>query len=322
MAGLITGWVFDGNGGGTEIHAAGDIPDSDRSDIVWLHLFIDGEDSRELAEMAAPTMPVGVLDALFAPDTRPRCETFQQGVLLNLRGVNLNAGAELEDLISVRAWIAGTRIVSVRRHRLMSADDIRRRLSDADEVGPRTPGDFALQLADGLCSRLEALIEDLNDRIDAMEEATSPDGEQRSHLLEMRRVVATLRRFIAPQQSALSRLAIVDVPWLSERERTALRHLVDDVTRYLEDLEAIRERAGILADAAAHRAAENANRTMYLLTVVATLFLPLGFLTGLLGINVGGIPGTENPLAFWIVATTLAGLGGLEWLVLRRLKVI
>jgi zinc transporter len=59
---------------------------------------------------------------------------------------------------------------------------------------------------------------------------------------------------------------------------------------------------------------------MYILSVIAAVFLPLGFLTGLLGINVAGLPGAETPWAFAAVCAILAVLAGLELWLLRRLK--
>jgi zinc transporter len=62
------------------------------------------------------------------------------------------------------------------------------------------------------------------------------------------------------------------------------------------------------------------NRTMYHLTVVASIMLPLGFLTGLLGINVGGIPGAESPWGFAAVCGILAGIVGAQVILFRRLR--
>ena len=65
--------------------------------------------------------------------------------------------------------------------------------------------------------------------------------------------------------------------------------------------------------------AEAMNRQMLLLSIVTAVFLPLGLITGLLGINVGGIPGTASPYAFWIVCTILLALGALLLALFRRL---
>ena len=83
------------------------------------------------------------------------------------------------------------------------------------------------------------------------------------------------------------------------------------LTRYLEELDSVRERAQIIKEEYTNMLSDRMNRNTYALSLIAGIFLPLGFLTGLLGINVGGLPGVDNPMAFWIVVglCILSGLG-------------
>jgi zinc transporter len=90
------------------------------------------------------------------------------------------------------------------------------------------------------------------------------------------------------------------------------------VARIVEELDAAREQALVTRDELSSRLSEQMNRTMYLLSLVATVFLPLGLLTGLLGINVGGIPGTESSWAFTVVCLLLGIIGLVEVIILRR----
>ena len=75
------------------------------------------------------------------------------------------------------------------------------------------------------------------------------------------------------------------------------------MTRFIEDLDSARDRAAVTQEELQTRLSDQMNKTMYLLTVVATLLLPASLLTGLLGINVGGVPGVESNWAFAVVAT-------------------
>ena len=102
--------------------------------------------------------------------------------------------------------------------------------------------------------------------------------------------------------------------------KARLRESADRVTRYVEDLDSARERAAVIRDELEGRLAEQMNKTMYVLSIVAAIFLPLGLLTGLLGINVGGIPGAENPLAFWEVCLLLVFVGVLQALLFWKMK--
>jgi zinc transporter len=144
--------------------------------------------------------------------------------------------------------------------------------------------------------------------------------EVRYTLVDLRRVAISLRRYVAPQRDALNRLSQLDEAWLDERVRGRLRETVDHVTRITEQLDEVRERSAVVQDELMNRLSQRMERTMYVLTVVATIMLPLGFLTGLLGINVAGIPGTETSWAFWAVCGILAAVAVVEVWVLRRLK--
>ena len=129
-----------------------------------------------------------------------------------------------------------------------------------------------------------------------------------------------LRRYLAPQRDALVRLHLEQVKGFKQAQRSVFRELAERVTRFVEDLDAVRERALVTQEEIAARLAEQMNARMYVLSLVAGVFLPLGLLTGLLGINVGGMPGERSPLAFWIVCLILVATGaGLVW-GLRRLR--
>ena len=131
-----------------------------------------------------------------------------------------------------------------------------------------------------------------------------------------------LRRFMFPQRDALSTLEIEEVVWLTQRDRSRLREATERVTRLGEDLDAIRDRAQVVRDQVVDIRAEAMNRQMLVLSVVAAIFLPLGLLTGLLGINVGGVPGEGVPWAFWAVCALLVAIcGGQIWL-FRKLKIL
>ena len=192
-------------------------------------------------------------------------------------------------------------------------------------TGPVSPGDFAAKLALRLADRAEPVVATLNETVDGLEEAVLGDATPnglRGQLADVRRTAILLRRYMFPQRDALSTLAIEDLDWLSERDRSKLREATDRITRLAEELDAIRERAAVVQDQLVERRAEAMNRSMLILAVVAAVFLPLGLLTGLLGINVGGMPGAETKWAFWAVCGLLLLTTAFNLWLYRRLKLI
>jgi len=90
------------------------------------------------------------------------------------------------------------------------------------------------------------------------------------------------------------------------------------VTRYLQRLDECRTRVQALGDQIEAQRWEIMTRSSLNLTIVATVFLPLTFITGLLGMNVAGIPDQHNPYGFWVVTGLSVIISMLAWLLLRR----
>jgi zinc transporter len=292
---------------------------------IWVHLDAGHEDTEAWLREASG-LDSFIVDGLLAEETRPRCDWYEDGTLLILRGVNLNPGAEPEDMVSIRIWIDEQRIISTRLQQLMAVEDLRKELTVGK--GPRSTGQLVARLVANLTERMGPVIEDLSGQIDGLEdqlirasgEGQSSLRDMRGQLIELRSIAIHLRRYIAPQRDALNRLSQLDEDWLDKRSRGQIRETVDRVTRITEELDEVRERSAVVQDELLSRISQRMERTMYILTVVATIMLPLGFITGLLGINVDGIPGEETPWAFWAVCVSLVALVVLEVVCFRRLK--
>lgn len=316
---LIYAYRLDGRGGGEPLdwHGLHVTEPDDRP--LWVHLHRGAPESRDWLTATSGIDPL-IVEALLAEETRPRCTALGNGVILNLRGVNLNPESDPDDMVSIRLWMDGNRIVSTRARRLMAVEDLHKALARGN--GPKGIGSFIVTLAGRLVERMEPIIQGIDDQIDDLEEQVlSAHGADLHHRLgQARRQAVGLRRYIAPQREALAQMCVADVPWLDNRNRNHLREIADRVTRYVEDLDAARERGALVQDELSNRLATQMNRTMYILSIVAGVFLPLGLITGLLGINVGGIPGADTPWAFAAVCAVLIALGAGQVWVFRRLK--
>jgi len=258
--------------------------------------------------------------ALLTEETRPRTTPVDNGLLIALRGVNLNPNSDPEDMISIRMWVDSHRIISTRRRRILSIQDMTKQLRDGD--GPCNTAEVLTGLCDLLVWRMSSIVAQVEERVDELEEEvlTAEGHRLRSDLADTRRQTIMLRRYLGPQRDALARLVIEKVGWLNEDHRMKLREVSDRLIRHLEDLEAVRERAAVTQEELAGKLAEQLNNRMYVLSVVAALFLPLGFLTGLLGINIGGIPGADEPYAFMTFIAILVVITAAQYWVFRKMK--
>ncbi|MCK7547891.1 zinc transporter ZntB [Marinobacter koreensis] len=318
-SGLIFAFTLDGNGGGSKLDLDAVRQWRPDSGPIWVHLDYTGSDARDWLQNHSGIDPV-IVEALTAAETRPRSLVHRDGMLVILRGVNLNPDSDPEDMVSIRFWIDSDRIVTLRHRRVMAVDDLRQAVEDGD--GPTGPGDFLSQLADRLVQRMGGVISDLDDTADELEDEVISEQtyDLRQKIANVRRMAISMRRYLAPQRDVMARLHTEKAEWLHEDDRMRLREIADRTTRYVEDLDAIRDRASVTQEEVNGRLAERMNRTMYILSIVAGIFLPLGLLTGLLGINVGGIPGTDNSWAFTIFCGLLVVIAVAQVWVFKRKK--
>ncbi len=268
---------------------------------VWLHFDVSQQDAEDRIKEAAPNLDDTIIHALCAEDTRPRIEDYDKEYLIILRGANLNPDAEAEDMVSLRIWTDGNHVISAQRRRVFAVQKLIDKLEAQDK--PVKASEIIVSLTVNIIENLDAPIDHLMEEVDELEYtlAEVANLKQRHMLIELRQRVLALRRYLLPLRLAVTTLKDIAAGWLGTRAIRRLREAHDSLTRHLEDLDAARERLQFQQEELMAEISDRLNRNMYTLSIVAAIFLPLGFLTGLFGINVGGMPGTELPFAFWIV---------------------
>jgi zinc transporter len=300
--GLICAYRLDGTGGGTPLDWSDLEGPPAPGALTWIHLdLLDPGTAAFVRERSG--LEESAADILLAEHTRPRVVFFGDALAIILRGINFNPGSEPDDMVSIRIWASKDCLISCRRLRLGAVDDVRR--SIAKGRGPSTSSRLLAMIADRLVERMDDVIEGLEDQADMLEEQLDRGQPKQLNaaLADLRRSFIGIRRYLIPQRDALMRLAAAKVAWMQEDDRSWLREVADQTTRLLESLEAAREQSAVTQDELLQRLSERTERRMYLLSVITAIFLPLGLFTGLLGVNVGGIPGTENPWAFALLCT-------------------
>ncbi|MFC1600838.1 zinc transporter ZntB [Candidatus Sumerlaeota bacterium] len=317
--GLSFAYLLDGKGGGRplgwdEIHRW-----KPEDGLLWVHLERDKPGSQKWLR-GLPGMSKLTCQALLAEETRPRSAVTVDGVLAILRGVNLHPGSDPDDMVSIRTLVANERIITLSKREVIAIRHIRETVEASG--GPCSSAEFLAQLCVRLIDRMGPVLEELNDEVDAMEEQIleAASHELRYRLSNLRRTTINLRRYLAPQREVMAHLQAEPVAWIDEIHRAQLREAADTLMRYVEDLDSARERAAVTHEELVGRISDQMSKTMYVLSLIAGIFLPLGLLTGLLGINVGGIPGTESKHAFLIVCGLLITIAVVQAWVFRKMK--
>ena len=295
-------WVPSAQGGTLWLHLDRTVPNV----VAWL-----GNDLG-LSE--------ATVEALTSNENRPRA--FREGhtLVTILRGINFNPDAQPEDMVAMQLWSDGTRVVTLRRQRLQTPFDVLETMERGR--GPKTAGDLFTELVEQTVAKMNRSIVDMNDRIDELEAADDdyPVDEILDTISDIRRNCLALKRYMSPQHEALLQIGRDPPAWLSDTNRRDIRETIDRLSRYIEDLDVSKESALVIQDDINNRATAQSNKTIYMLSIIAAIFLPLSFFTGLLGINVGGIPGTNSSDGFWITVGILVGVLAFQLFIFRKLR--
>lgn len=294
--------------------------EADPMQVVWGHFSLENPETAQYLKEKSGIDPI-VVDAMISDETRPRyMQVNDHGALLILRAINQNVGSEFEDMVSVRIYVDAKRIITVTRKSLVSASEIFSLLKNGN--GPKTTSEMICQLLKGILSHVEPVIAGIDETTEAWEEEF-PKGEGDnlfSMLSDAKKQMLILRRHIAPERDVLVQLIHAKLPFFTKTDLRLLGEAHERIKLYVEDLDVIKDRLSTITDELRGRMASHTNRAMYMFSLVAVIFLPLTFLTGLFGINVGGIPGSESSTAFAIFSGIMMAIAfGLVWF-FRKIK--
>ena len=320
--GLLHAFILDGKGSATALTFTqlADLQLAEQESL-WLHLERSNQHTEQWLREGSGLSDFAC-DLLLEENTRPRLVRLEnQELLLFLRAINLNPHAEPEDMISLRLFANAQHIYSVRQRPIKATDEIIRAFEKG--FGPKNTSELLLFFAQNLTDRIEDTVSQLADTVD-QEEASTDNDERYTPavlpLLQTRRRAANLRRFLAPQRDVFAMLTQKQEPWFMPEDAMYWNELNNRLMLHLEELELTRERIGLVLETEQRRRDERISHTMYMLTIIAGFFLPMTFVTGLLGINVGGIPGAEHVYGFLIACLLLGFLAVGQWLFFRWLR--
>ncbi|RZV12800.1 zinc transporter ZntB [Aliarcobacter butzleri] len=312
------GFLLDKKGSATELKYE-ELNSVDTTDkILWVHFDYSTQEAKDWIRNQCNNSIVA--DALLADETRPRTTLLGDSLLLALRGVNLDPHSRPENMISIRLFISSNMIISTSRRTLLSVTEIIEELRKG--TGVKSTSEFLVELTHRMIDRMDDVIDQLQDRTDYLEEniIDMKNQEFRTEILNVRRETIILKRYLAPQKEALIKLSNEKISWIDEYKKVEIRETNDQLIRHIEELDTIRDKVILIQEELANSLSEEMNKKMYMLSIISAIFLPLTFLTGLLGINVGGIPGASNDKAFYIFTIILLLVIFSQYIIFKKKK--
>lgn len=273
-------------------------PDSE--EFVWLHFNLSNTASEKwMAEHAAVTEEFS--EALHDGSRSTRIELASDTLIAVVNDVLHNFSLDSADIATLWLNVTQRVVISTRRTPLKSIERLRQAVAAGDTI--RSSVELLIHLFRDQADVLVNIVRDAVARVDKVEDNLLAGRlmQRRADLGALRRVLVRLQRLLAPEPAALFRLLQRPPEWMAELDMQELRQATEEFSVVLSDMSSLQERIKLLQEEIAAQVNEENNRSLYVLTIVTVLALPINIIAGLLGMNVGGVPLAQHEYGFWIV---------------------
>jgi zinc transporter len=266
----------------------------------WLHFNL--ADTRTTQWLnACSSMPEDARELLLDSDIHIRSENFDHSLALIIGDLFHDFKDDPEELGVLRLYLDNQRLITGRGHPLKSVDRLRRELFEGMVFANSL--DLFARLIYVIGDSMHTVIKNLNDLVDDAEDQILAGHlhNQGSELGRIRRLLARLRRHLSANRQALHH-ALPHIARWSHHDISELRQAMEHLESTIQDLELVQERTRLLQEEIAGRMSEATNRNLYILSIVTVTLLPINLITGIFGMNTGGLPwGQDDPSGFWWV---------------------
>jgi zinc transporter len=317
---IVFAYSFDLDGKATKLNSKRVAQELENEGLSWVHLDANSANTAQWLQQKVGYLDHLIIDALIAEETRPRVMEFESGLLIILRGINLNKNSEPEDMISIRIWVDADRIITLQRRELQSLFDVQKQIEGGKTI--KNSAEFVYSLIYQTLFSTSPFLYGLGEKVDDLEEKimNTHDAMFREEILQIRTSLTTFKRYLVPQREAIAKLKICDQKWINSWAKRHFQENLDQITMMIEEVDETRDRAQILHDEIFHGLSEKLNRSMYILSLVSSVFIPLTFFTSIFSVNIGGLPGLDKESAFWLMMVSMFFMAAAQVLLFKRKK--
>jgi zinc transporter len=323
-SGLICGYIFKS---GTNAHAIDSVAalewmkarhERDDLEFVWLHFSLSNASAEKwMGEHLF--LPEHFFETLHEGTGSTRVEQEEDSLIAVINDVMYDFSFDASQIASVWMCVQHNCVISARMQPLRSVDRLRVAVKAGEDFA--SPVSLLVHLLRDQADVLQKIERDSASKVDQIEDNLLKGrvNTTRGTLGSLRRLFVRLRRLLAPEPATLFRLLNRPPAWFMKDDARELREATEESSAVLNDLAVLQERTKLLQEEIAAHTTEQTNRSLFLLTIVTVLALPINIIAGLFGMNVGGIPLAQEPHGFWVVVAIIAIFTGVAgWVAFKK----
>ncbi len=273
--------------------SVGDIPQylSDTT-ITWVdvHGLKDEPTLRQLAKFFG-VHPLALEDVVHTPQ-RPKTEIYEQNQFIITRMTYMQRAHDA-DVEQLSIFIGKNVVLTFQNHTTGSLEAVRVRIRSGKGSIRKTGADYvAYAILDSVIDKYYPVLEDFGEELESIEHATiaRPTPKTLQRIYHIKREMLDIRRSVWPQRDMLSSLIRDDSPFISDTVRVYLRDCYDHIIQLMDVVDTYREISGNLMDIYLSTISNKTNEVMKVLTVMASIFIPLTYIVGIYGMNFEFMP--------------------------------
>jgi magnesium transporter len=317
---MITAFIHD-SGGCRESQSPADIVLPQNGETIWVDLEAPTPDEAEVLTRVFSLHPLAIEDCWHEPQ-HPKIDDYGDYLFLVVHGVRYDSERGQFETHELNVFLGANYLVTFHSFHSRSVEAVKGNVRRNPHVMGRSM-DFVLhQIVDRLIDNYFPKLEIIEDKIDEVEGAVlgNPKPEHVTRIFDLRRSVSHLKRIATQEREVLGQISRGDFPQVHEKAQVYFKDIYDHLFRIVEAADNHRETLSVLVQVYVSMVSNQLNHTMRILTVIATMMLPLTVITGIYGMNFDFMPELRWRFGYPLVLIAMAVVSATMLLAFRRRK--
>ena len=277
---------------------------------LWVDLHAATPEEAEVLNRPFNFHPLAVEDCWHEPQSS-RVDDYGEYLFLVVHGVRHDAKSDEFRTHELNIFIGTSFLVTFHSHHSRSIDSVKENVRRHGAMMARGMDFLLHQIVDRVIDSYFPKLEIIEGQIDELETALVQDvhPELLSRMFELRRTVAHVKRVASQEREVLVQISRGDFAFISEKLQIYFKDIYDHLFRIVEAADNHRETLNAMVQVYVSMVSNQLNHTMRLLTLIATIMLPLTVITGIYGMNFDHMPELHWKWGYPLVLVAMLGVG-------------
>jgi magnesium transporter len=279
--------------------------------LIWVDIEDVTDEDGELLTGVFSFHPLAVADCISKDIHPPKIDDFDDYLFIILHGINYHTDSEIVETTELALFLGKNYVITGHDVPMRSISSVLDRIPKDERLMRRGVDFLAHDIMDALVNNMMPTIEEMDDKTDQLEVKAlhEPGRDILMSIMQLKRSILTLTRVILPQREIMNGLSRGEYALISERAQIYYRNIYDHLVRLEMLTVGLRDMAESVLSTHLSSVSNRMNEVMKVLTLIATIFIPLTFITGIYGMNFANMPELGWRYGYFVVLTVMGAIG-------------